>query len=181
MRDTTGMEIGEWVDRRKHRLLSRSKGINVKTDIEVEIEEVEQHNGGASGAEETIGARLVDTDMMDEDDDEEPEDEEESEDEETESTGTALNQRLMRAAAMRDQGVDVVMDPDFEEYLRRCAGEGRLEHDIVGTRDALRIMADQLTQVNARASSSAVAAVMSATSPPSSTTASQSYPPAAPA
>lgn len=39
--DTTGVEIGAWVDTRSHFSKSRP-GINVKTDIEVEIEELQQ-------------------------------------------------------------------------------------------------------------------------------------------
>ena len=111
---------------------------------------------------------------MDEDDDE---DEVDSEEEElSESTGTALNQRLMRAAAMRDQGIDVVMDPAWEQFLKEAQERGDLNIDIDGTREALRIMAGQLTQVNAQASSSAVAAVAGTSS---ASAASQSYPPAA--
>lgn len=90
--DTTGMEIGPWIDNRKPR--QTKTRINVKTDIEVEIEEVPAAND------------TIDEDMEDESD------------EEVESVGFQLNQRLIEAAAMRDQGVNVVMDPEWEQYLK---------------------------------------------------------------
>ncbi|KAF2189185.1 hypothetical protein K469DRAFT_563034 [Zopfia rhizophila CBS 207.26] len=129
VRDTTGMEIGEWVDRRKHRT-SRNQGINVKTDIE----------------------RGVDTEMRDE--------EEESEDED-ESVGFELNRRLLHAAAMREQGVNVAMDPEWEQFLKDAQERGEL--NIEATRTALRMMTAQLTDLNQRDSNQS------------------SYPPAAPA
>lgn len=132
VRDTTAMEIGEWVDRRKTRVSSRDKGINVKTDIEVEIEEV------PTGAEETMDTRPAPADTVMQDD-------EESE-EEDESVGFELNQRLLHAAAMREQGVNVAMDPEWEQYLKEAQERGELNIDA--TREALRIMAGQLAQVN---------------------------------
>lgn len=133
--DTTGIEIGEWVDRRKHRLSARSKGINVKTDIEVEIEEV-------LVSTLTADSRPMDTEMRDED---ENGDEDEESDEEDESVGFELNQRLLHAAAMRDQGANVPMDPEWEQYLKEAQERGELNIDA--TRDALRIMAGQLAHV----------------------------------
>lgn len=143
--DTTGMEIREWVDRRKRRI-SRNKGINVKTDIEVEIEEVP--------ATEAPTDRPIDTEMRDD---------EESE-EEDESVGFELNQRLMHAAMMREQGVNVTMDPEWEQFLKDAQERGELNIDA--TREALRMMATQLAQ----------------TSDPSPRPGTQSFqPPAAPA
>ena len=70
VRDTTGMEIGEWVDRRTTRGTSATrKGINVKTDIEVEIEEV------PSSTHISDPARPADTEMQDESSEAEDEDE----------------------------------------------------------------------------------------------------------
>lgn len=154
VRDTTGMEIGEWVDRRKYRSAS-GKGINVKTDIEVEIEEVP--------AVEDLPdpTRPADAEMHDGDD--------ESDDEDVdvdESVGWELNQRLIHAAALREQGANVPMDPEWEQYLKDAQERGELNIDA--TREALRTMAGQLAQMNQVGSSSAA--------PP------QSYPPpAAPA
>ncbi|KAF2470945.1 uncharacterized protein BDR25DRAFT_28406 [Lindgomyces ingoldianus] len=133
VRDTTGMEIGEWVDRRKHRISARNKSINVKTDIEVEIEEVPP-------TEEMIGPQQTvagDTEMRDEDDES---------DEEDESVGFELNQRLLHAAAMREQGVNVAMDPEWEDYLKEAQERGEL--NIEATQEALRTMAAQLANVN---------------------------------
>lgn len=130
VRDTTGMEITEWVDRRKCRTSSRrSAGINVKTDIEVEIEEVP-----ASAQTTDLPSRHTDTDMMDEDD----------ESEEDESVGFELNQRLLHAAELREQGVNVAMDPEWEQYLKEAQERGDLDISIGTTREALRIMAHQL-------------------------------------
>lgn len=151
------MEIGEWVDRRKHRMLSRSKGINVKTDIEVEIAEVNH-----TGAEQLLDSRPLDTEMVDDEDDEE---EDEESDDDGESEGNALNQRLLHAAAMRDQGVNVAMDPEWEQYLKEAQERGELNFDA--TREALRMMAGTLTQVNQAGSGAA--------------TSTQTYPPVAPA
>ncbi|KAF2707265.1 hypothetical protein K504DRAFT_504442 [Pleomassaria siparia CBS 279.74] len=138
VRDTTGIEIGEWVDRRKHRLSARSKGINVKTDIEVEIEEV---SVGTHMAE----SRALDTEMRDHDQNQDEEDDDDSDDED-ESVGFQLNQRLIHAAAMREQGANVPMDPEWEQYLKEAQERGEL--DIAATREALRMMAGQLAQVN---------------------------------
>lgn len=173
VRDTTGMEIGEWVDTRSHRGSSRSKGINVKTDIEVEIEEV------PATEEVTDAQRPVDTEMRDEDDDHENDDDNEpdSDDEEVdESVGFELNQRLLHAAAMREQGANVPMDPEWEQYLKEAQERGELNIDA--TREALRIMAGQLAQVNQPTSAASTAAAAAAAA--SSTTQSFS-PPAAPA
>jgi hypothetical protein len=122
VRDTTGCEIQAWVDTRANK---RGEGINVKTDIEVEIEEV-------------MDSRPADTEMVDD----------VSSDEEVdvdESVGFELNQRLMHAAAMREQGVNVAMDPEWEQYLKEAQERGEL--NIEATREALRIMAGQLAHV----------------------------------
>ena len=129
VQDTTGMEIGEWVDTRRTSVSSREKGINVKTDIEVEIMEL-------AATEVNAEMRPADTEMQDD----------ESEEEVDESVGFELNQRLLHAAAMRDQGVNVAMDPEWEQYLKEAQERGEL--NIEATREALRIMAGQLAQVN---------------------------------
>jgi hypothetical protein len=129
VRDTTGIEITEWVDNRHvYRTAAGSKGINVKTDIEVEIEEVP-----ATGEGRLTTSAPADTEMHDDD---------ESEEELDESVGIALNQRLLHAAAIRDQGLNVTMDPEWEQYLKDAQERGELNID--GTREALRIMAGQL-------------------------------------
>lgn len=89
-----------------------SKSINVKTDIEVEIEEVQPT---APATEQNM-----DAEMADQDDDEES-------DEEVESVGFELNQRLIQAAAMREQGVSVVMDPEWEQFLKEAQERGEMD------------------------------------------------------
>jgi hypothetical protein len=118
VKDTTGMEITEWVDRRRTRT-SRNKDINVKTDIEVEIAEaapMDIHDGHAEAADQ-------DAEMADQ---EEEEEEEEESDDETESIGVALNQRLLQAAVLRQQGVNVPMDAEWEQFLKEQQENGDL-------------------------------------------------------
>ncbi|KAF2493994.1 hypothetical protein BU16DRAFT_61473 [Lophium mytilinum] len=117
--DTTGMEIGEWVDKRARQ--GGSKGINVKTRIEVEIEEVRQpqQNGVTNASSGMDVDEAADADMADR------EDEESDEDEVADSVGFALNERLRHAAALREQGVSAVMDPEWEQFLKEQErGEG---------------------------------------------------------
>ncbi|KAH6642975.1 hypothetical protein C7974DRAFT_328746 [Boeremia exigua] len=135
--DTTGMEIGEWVDNRHSRLASR-KGINVKTDIEVEIERPRR-------------PRDRDTEMADT----ESESEDDAHDELDASVGFELNARLLHAAALRDQGANVPMDPEWEAYLKEAQERGELNIDA--TREALRTMADQLVQMGQQAAAAAAA------------------------
>ncbi|KAK8154241.1 hypothetical protein BC567DRAFT_258571 [Phyllosticta citribraziliensis] len=92
--DTTGNEIGPWQGQPRRNARKNSE-IKVKTDIEVEIEDQQ-----ATEAED--------------------EDMEDDSDEEIESIGIPLNQRLIEAAARREQGApNVMMDADWEKYLER--------------------------------------------------------------
>ena len=61
----------------------------------------------------------------------------------------------MHAAAMREQGVNMTMDPEWEQYLKEAQERGEL--DIGATREALRIMAGQLARVNQPESASSQA------------------------
>ncbi|KAF3033073.1 hypothetical protein E8E12_001983 [Didymella heteroderae] len=136
--DTTGMEIGAWVDNRAARA---RKGINVKTHIEVEIERVSSSSAEGAGTrthpptEERAGQ---DHDMHDED----SEDDDDEANDLTESVGFELNARLLHAAALRDQGNNVPMDPEWEAYLKEAQERGELNIDA--TREALRTMAGHL-------------------------------------
>ena len=60
------------------------------------------------------------------------------------SVGFALNARLLHAAALRDQGANVPMDPEWEAYLKEAQERGELNIDA--TREALRTMAGQLVR-----------------------------------
>lgn len=139
--DTTGMEIGAWVDNRATRLSRKS--IKVKTHIEVEIERVSPASASAEGAgTPTHAARhhaAQDTEMPDTESDNDSDD---AQDDVTESVGFELNARLMHAAALRDQGNNVPMDPEWEAYLKEAQERGELNIDA--TREALRTMAGQL-------------------------------------
>jgi len=136
--DTTGMEIGEWVDRR-HMLPSASSKsqINVKTDIEVEIEQVAHASTSISASNN----HDPDTQMQDSDTEESCEED----DVPAASIGFSLNARLLHAAALRDQGANVPMDPEWEQYLKEAQERGELNIDA--TREALRSMAGHLAQM----------------------------------
>ncbi|KAH7079844.1 hypothetical protein BKA63DRAFT_229502 [Paraphoma chrysanthemicola] len=141
--DTTGVEIGAWVDRRKFPKATSQSQINVKTDIEVEIEQV--------AAATTSQQPDQDTHMQDEDDDEESDEEELDA-----SVGFSLNARLLQAAALREQGANVPMDPEWEQYLKEAQERGELNIDA--TREALRNMAGHLAQLNQSQSQAATTA-----------------------
>lgn len=145
--DTTGVEIGEWVDRRREP--KNAHGINVKTDIEVEIEEVA--TGDASATADRRHPTQADTEMRDSDHDEE-DSEEDEEEELSSSVGFSLNARLLHAAALREQANDlssatnIPMDPEWEQYLKEAQERGELNIDA--TREALRSMAGQIAQLH---------------------------------
>ncbi|KAJ5084757.1 hypothetical protein NUU61_009336 [Penicillium alfredii] len=66
-------------------------------------------------------------------DQEDDEDEGEYSDEEVESCGVALNHRLLAAMAARDQGADVPLDEDWEQWLKEAGergGYGEMVHAI---------------------------------------------------
>jgi hypothetical protein len=111
--DTTGSEIGAWIDRRQttHSPL-QSRNINVKTDIEVEITPTNMSSS------QTPIHQQQDTEMSDE-----------SEEELDTSIGFSLNARLLQAAALRDQGANVPMDPEWEQYLKEAQERGELNID----------------------------------------------------
>jgi hypothetical protein len=135
--DTTGVEIGEWVDRRSQ----RGTGINVKTDIEVEIEQV-----SADSRQE----QQMDTEMTDNDEEESDAESEEL----SNSVGFSLNARLLHAAALREQGANVPMDPEWEQYLKDAQERGELNIDAAQVQ-ALRSMAGQIAQLHHDAESHA--------------------------
>ncbi|KAJ4375528.1 hypothetical protein N0V86_007060 [Didymella sp. IMI 355093] len=137
--DTTGMEIGPWVDNRKAR---GRKEINVKTHIEVEIERVSSAEGaGRPTHTSQQHATHDDTEMPDTESDDD-EDDDDAQGHLAESVGFELNARLLHAAALREQGNNVPMDPEWEAYLKEAQERGELNMDA--TREALRTMAGQL-------------------------------------
>lgn len=133
--DTTGVEIGAWVDRRPH-FSPRGPGINIKTDIEVEIEELQHQrndtNAQPSSSSNTAASRPLaqhDTEMPDSpttstssrgghSDDENDQDSSSSSEEEDEelphlssSIGFSLNARLLHAAALRESSTAAGSSP----------------------------------------------------------------------
>jgi len=111
VRDTTGDEILPWV-----RTPERDpQNITIKTNIEVEIEEVDPMSEHGVLADEMV---------MDESGNVEMEDD--SEDEVETSIGIDLNQRLMAAAEVAgEQGIPAgAVDPEWEAYLKEAAERG---------------------------------------------------------
>lgn len=154
--DTTGVEIGEWIDRRRQP--KKAQGINVKTDIEVEIEQVPTNTTTGEATTRHAAQPSDDTEMRDSDHDEEDSEEEEEDDEDDDeeelssSVGFSLNARLLHAAALRNQANDlssatnIPMDPEWEQYLKEAQERGELNIDA--TREALRSMAGQIAQLH---------------------------------
>lgn len=169
--DTTGVEIGGWVDTRRVNGGGR-RGINVKTDIEVEIEQVGEDAGqrtypplslereregegrdtampdtstSTAAALDTTTAAASDDDGVDEEDVEDEEEEPLAEDHLAHSVGYSLNARLLHHAALRDAGAPAPVDPEWEAYWKEAAERGELNVDA--TREALRAMAGQLARV----------------------------------
>jgi hypothetical protein len=110
-----------------------------------------------ASTEITDPVRPVDTEMHDSSDDDDDDSEDQVLDE---SVGFALNQRLMQAAALREQGQDAPMDPEWEQYLKDAQERG--EHLSI-----TQIMPAELARFTSQSEG------------PSAPT--QPYPPAAPA
>ncbi|KAF2139883.1 uncharacterized protein K452DRAFT_289265 [Aplosporella prunicola CBS 121167] len=147
VQDTTANEIGPWVDTRRHRVARGRNGdsINVKTDIEVAIEDC--GSGGAARRrhqqqqqhhhlqqhQQQQQQTSADADMMDDDEDNHhSEDEADDTDARLQSIGIPLNQRLMAAAARREHQHQQPhpMDADWEKYLERAQERGEIGHQI---------------------------------------------------
>lgn len=123
--DTTGSEIGAWIDRREFTPRSpRQSRINVKTDIEVEISHAQTtlHQPQQNHTQQ----QPLDTEMPDSDSSSSEEDQDLELDA---SIGFSLNARLLQAAALRDQGTNVPMDPEWEQYLKEAQERGELNID----------------------------------------------------
>lgn len=149
--DTTGVEIGEWVDRRN------AQGINVKTDIEVAIEDASTTDRGTAAASHPQPAHqhhhTLDTDMPDSDDTpaSDSDDNQDSDNDDPEpqsSVGFSLHARLLHAAALRETGAtNVLMDPEWEQYLKEAQERGELALDPTH-HAALRSMAGQIAHLH---------------------------------
>jgi len=170
--DTTGMEIGPWVDRRGEAPkttagksaksgagVDAEKGINVKTDIEVEIMDVP-----AADSENEAEDEGVDLDMDDDADATvhgeahlRSENETASTDDNDNHNGTAsadrssynweLDERLRQGLAMREQGVNIPMDPAWEQYLKEAHERGELSPEA--SRAFVRLTSENAPQLEA--------------------------------
>lgn len=124
--DTTCQEIGPWIDRRVRKRSRRSspRGIKVKTEIDIEIEDLRSRTSTPipqtrfAPISRTVEMRDANPPAYLRSDDT---------DEESESVGIELNQRLIAAAAAREHhGLphEIVMDPAWEQYLKEQAERG---------------------------------------------------------
>ncbi|KAI9682219.1 MAG: hypothetical protein M1817_000273 [Caeruleum heppii] len=124
--DTTGAEIPHWtkVEAASSQSTSQTSGM----PLTVEMEGVCQQEAGVHGID---GA-----DEADEEEEEDGEDEEEEEEGEIESVGIELNRRLNAAAEARARGAEVVMDAEWEQWLKEAAERGVLNDPIGALRAA---------------------------------------------
>lgn len=125
VRDTTGDEIPTWVP--PHRRVQRSK---LRAGEEAPIYECEGLTDDEDDEEEEEEEEQEDEDMDDSDD----AGIESEEEEEIQSVGVELNQRLLAATAARARGEEVVLDADWEQWLKEAAERGTL----TDVSDALR-------------------------------------------
>lgn len=174
--DTTGVEITEWIDRRRHGKPANT--INVKTDIEVEIEQMPALRQHRRHSSRHSHVHDQDTQMHDQDDDasedgseanqsDDEDQDDTSSDHQLSSVGFSLNARLLHAAALRAQletsdpssASRIPMDPAWEQYLKEAQERGEL---LMADASAMqRSMAGHLATLHAthvQAESSAAAA-----------------------
>jgi hypothetical protein len=144
--DTTGVEIGAWVARSPR--YNNREGINVKTDIEVEISQ--NSNRGLRSPSPASSASS--SEASEEEAGEDHHHHHHPHHHEEESRGFTLNARLLRAAANLEPNIP--MDPEWEQYLKEASERGELNIDA--TREALRSMAGQIAQLHQGAESSGV-------------------------
>ncbi len=96
---------------------------------EVDQETGEINEDQAESEEEELEGEEDDEEMGDSDlESVNDADEEESEDEISQSIGNDLNRRLLLAADARARGEDVVLDPDWEQWLKEAAERGDGPH-----------------------------------------------------
>ncbi|KAI9776098.1 MAG: hypothetical protein M1839_000611 [Geoglossum umbratile] len=109
VRDTTGDDIPMWVEpKREHPVQTTPRQqFDPGSDAEFDEEEADEME------EDTQNHQIE-------------EGEEGESDEEVESVGIALNQRLIAAAAAGGQAAGVVMDEEFERWLKEAAERGNL-------------------------------------------------------
>jgi hypothetical protein len=148
VRDTTGDEIRPWVRSKGRKRTGNS--IKVKTDIEVEIVElgnsqVCHHNAhsahpgnspdGVLQQQMNLSGPVTTSSTQTDENIATPRavDGGETDDDDIESVGIELNQRLIAAAAAREQqpNSDIIMDPAYEAYLKEAAEQGALRRGSV--------------------------------------------------
>jgi hypothetical protein len=190
--DTTCAEIGPWVDRRRvHKRGRRSspRGIKVKTDIEIEIEDVGMGPmaRGLSGdgtrsstpvppATYTrpvhIHSRTVEMTDAESAASVQAGSSTDDSDSEVEGVGIALNQRLIAAAAQRGMHhghSDMSLDPAWEQYLKEQAERGEIAFNGGNVSSGVRAAALQSAFENSMSASPSPAPNNGLQPPPPST------------
>ena len=133
--DTTGVEIGEWVDRRRqginiknrHRGLRSRRSLLAKQSHSQPTLDYPKPTRKCTIRTKTRSATRSRSCRL--------------------RSAFSLNARLLHAAALREQGnANVPMDPEWEQYLKEAQERGELNIDA--TREALRNMAGQIAQLH---------------------------------
>jgi len=134
--DTTGDGISPWVDRRERSPVKREKAkqIKVETNIEVEVATAAQTTPVAVHTPSNEDRQMAEASHAQEDGHQEAHDEDDDEgDIRQQSIGDELHRRLVAAAEARNAGVDVSMDPLFEQYLKEATEGGAASTDDILT------------------------------------------------
>ncbi|KAI9879157.1 MAG: hypothetical protein M1830_009356 [Pleopsidium flavum] len=120
VRDTTGDEIPTWVS--PHRRAQKARLGPGEELTRYECKGLTDSEDDEEEEEEEEGEEQEDEDMEDSDD----AGIESEEEEEIQSVGVELNQRLLAATAARARGEEVVLDADWEQWLKEAAERGTL-------------------------------------------------------
>ncbi|QDS70818.1 hypothetical protein FKW77_004853 [Venturia effusa] len=192
--DTTCAEIGPWVDRRrvyKRGRRSSPRGIKVKTDIEVEIEDVGMgrslsRDGTRSSTPMPsvsytrplhIHSRTVEMTDAESAASVQAGSSTDDSDSEIEGAGIPSNQRLVAAAAQRDfhhshmlMDRDTPLDPAYEQYLKEQAERGEIVFSGANISSGVRAAALQSAYDNSLSASPSPAPMNNGLQPPPPTT-----------
>ncbi|GAB7353249.1 hypothetical protein MBLNU459_g3759t1 [Dothideomycetes sp. NU459] len=130
VRDTTGDGITEWIDSR-----TVAAGHSNRIKVETQIEVTEGMDPMIDGPVEPTEDAMAPADVASDNDDDEDMDGhvhanvqvDDDMGDTIQSIGNDLNRRIIAAIAARQQGLDVEMDPEFEDYMKRLFESGRLQ------------------------------------------------------
>lgn len=132
VRDTTGEEIGPWVPPSERAEPIQAHDVHAQRSSDgsiigiIEEDEEEGEDDEDDGGVVDEGTEGIEYgEVYDEDEDESDENAVRDEsDGELESVGVELNRRLNAAAEAREQGANVVMDEEYEQWLKEATERG---------------------------------------------------------